>query len=150
MNLEQKCDRAGLCTPDECRHLACLSLRGSHLSASARTRAHLPCASSTSFRVSMVILACLRLYLSPMALPYASSASLSPWSVSPIPKPPRPTASPASLFPGQSLLLGPAPGPAKKKGSRGGRLICLAWCAHELAQLHSCSKLIPPFLLQTV
>ena len=44
----------------------------------------------------------------PSGLPCTSSASLSPWSVSPAPEPP---ALPASLLPGQSRLSAPAPGP---------------------------------------
>ena len=69
-------------------------------------------ASSTSFRVSMVVLACRRLRPSPAAYlvpPVHLPVSL---VVSPVPEPPRPTASHASLLPGQSLLSTPAPGPA--------------------------------------
>ena len=47
----------------------------------------------------------------PRGLPCALSASLSPWSVSPTPELPRPTASPASLLASQSWLSAPAPGP---------------------------------------
>ena len=61
-------------------------------------------ASSASFRVSMVVLACRRLRPSPAAYlvpPLRLPVSL---VVSPAPEPPRPTASPASLLPGQSHL----------------------------------------------
>ena len=89
-------------------------LCGSCLSAGACARAHLPCALSTAFRASLVVFClpvlvpehqCYPVHAAPRPPPF------SPWSVLPAPVPPRPTASPASLLPGQCRLSAPATGP---------------------------------------
>ena len=62
-------------------------LHGSCLGAGACTQAHLCCASSTSFRVFLVTLACRRLHSSPAAYPVHAVLSFSSWSVLPAPEP---------------------------------------------------------------
>ena len=63
--------------------------------------------------ISLIALACQPLRPNPTAYPAHAALrlpSLSPWSFT-CAEPPRPTASPGSLLPGQSRLLAPAPGP---------------------------------------